>query len=211
MRRRCIDMSGKRVGFLSVLARSRTAHKLVYWRCKCECGREIEYPTHTLKRGLAKSCGCIKGTKGRGALRLHRIWRGMCTRSPITSPEVLAIYRGPGTRAPEWRSFSAFEKWAIENGYADNLTIDRIDNHTGYFPENCRWATIEQQANNKTTNVCLTVEGKTLTLSQAAREYGLSASTIRRRLRAGWPHSDSVRHVDPLEAARIERQCNQPA
>jgi len=60
-------------------------------------------------------------------------------------------YGGRGiTICNEWlNDFQAFYDWAMENGYSDNLTIDRIDNDLGYSPENCRWVTQTEQNKNK--------------------------------------------------------------
>ena len=63
----------------------------------------------------------------------------------------LAGWRDRGIRVcDEWNeSFGAFKRWALDNGYEDNLTIDRIDNDKGYESSNCRWATIDQQNANR--------------------------------------------------------------
>lgn len=95
------------------------------------------------------------------------------------------------TMCDEWdKDFTAFRKWALENGYQEGLTIDRIDNSKGYSPENCRWATPKEQANNRRSNVYVEYEGKKFTLSQFADYIGLSISTVKQRNKFGWSVED---------------------
>ncbi len=91
----------------------------------------------------------------------------------------------------EWEEdFTSFRKWAIENGYSPELTIDRIDNSKGYSPENCRWVTYKKQANNRRSNVCVQYDGKTLTLSELADYVGLPRNTVKQRYENGWNLDD---------------------
>ena len=79
------------------------------------------------------------------------------------------------TVCDEWRSdFKSFFDWAISNGYKEGLTLDRIDNDIGYSPENCRFVTPKEQANNRRTNIMVEHDGKTMTLKQWAEELGIN-------------------------------------
>ena len=86
------------------------------------------------------------------------------------------------------RGFSAFKEWALSNGYEDNLTLDRINNNKGYSPDNCRWATVKVQDNNKRNNHYITYRNQTKTLKQWSEELGFNFDKIKARLNVlGWP------------------------
>lgn len=85
------------------------------------------------------------------------------------------------------KGFLAFKKWALENGYADNLTIDRIDVNGDYSPENCRWVSRKIQNNNRRNNHYITYNGKTQSLADWCRELCLNYHKIRSRInKYGW-------------------------
>ena len=88
---------------------------------------------------------------------------------------------------PEWAdSFDAFEGWALEHGYKEGLTLDRIDNNGNYCPDNCRWVTMKEQANNRSSNHFITYNGETKTIQQWVEETGVTYSAIKQRLKSGW-------------------------
>lgn len=150
------EMIGHKFGKLTVIAEGPRRHRKSTWVCKCECGNTTG-PVYgfSLKNGTVKGCGCLRGynnTKhGLCHTRLHSIWTGMKSRCYRPTAGSYEIYGGRGiTVCDEWRdNFKMFYDWAIANGYRDDLTLDRIDPDGNYEPSNCRWATWEQQANNK--------------------------------------------------------------
>ena len=91
------------------------------------------------------------------------------------------MYDGRSTKG-----WIAFKNWALSNGYADNLTIDRIDNSKGYCPENCHWVTMRTQQNNRRSNRLITYKGKTQSLASWCRELNLNYGTIKCRIRRNW-------------------------
>lgn len=94
--------------------------------------------------------------------------------------------RGIGICGDWARSYYYFEKWALENGYENGLTLDRIDNNKGYSPRNCRWVSMKEQANNKSSNHMLTFNGKTQSIQKWADELNISASMLYHRMHDGW-------------------------
>ena len=120
--------------------------------------------------------------------RLYRIWCGIKCRTKNPNCKEYENYGGRGiTICDEWdKSYDAFRDWSMKNGYSDALTIDRINNDEGYFPENCQWADFRAQANNKRNNHLITYKGITKTATQWAEEFGLNSQIITGRLKLGW-------------------------
>ena len=153
------DLTDNRYGRLTVLRRDKSSSYHSAWVCKCDCGMETVVSATNLKQGKTKSCGCLHrdaireaiSTHGESHSRLHVIWSGMKERCFNQNASNYHNYGGRGiTVCDEWRSnYVAFRNWALENGYADNLSIDRINVNGNYEPNNCRWATSKEQNNNK--------------------------------------------------------------
>ena len=119
--------------------------------------------------------------------RLYRVWCGMKERCNNQNNKRYPRYGGRGIRVcPEWEtSFESFHGWAIDNGYRDGLTIDRIDNNEGYSPGNCRWVTTSRQNRNYSKNHMIAYGGKTQCVADWADEIGIKGSTILFRLKQG--------------------------
>lgn len=133
------------------------------WICKCDCGTEKAYMPYKLIKGKTKTCGCGKVERcrvmtdkyrvkhGGKKTRLYNIWHGMKQRCQSPTNKDYVNWGGRGIKVcEEWSTdFGAFRDWSLANGYADDLTIDRINNDGNYEPSNCRWVTLKEQAQNR--------------------------------------------------------------
>lgn len=169
------------------------------WLCKCDCGNYKIINSGNLQSGRTKSCGCLsieikKSRKKHGennSNRLYRIWKGIKQRC---NDDNCHNYKGREiTMCKEWQdSYLSFKDWALENGYKDTLSIDRINNNGNYEPNNCRWATSKQQANNTRKTVFLTIKNETKSVSYWSEVSGINRNTILARKRRGWDDYDCV-------------------
>lgn len=127
-----------------------------YSLVKCSCGCEFELQTYRINNITfsCKSCSSLKhGFNKKGSRnRIYSIWDKMKTRCFNINSKSFDRYGGRGISVcNDWKdNFIAFKDWALQNGYKDNLSIDRINNDGNYEPSNCRWTTQKVQARNTT-------------------------------------------------------------
>lgn len=197
---KAIDLTGQKFGRLTVIERAENNGNVVCWVCKCDCGNVRIVQGCSLRNGRTTSCGCfqrervqnktIHGQAKKGnKTRLYKIYHGMKVRCTKKSGQNYKYYGLKGIAiCDEWlNNFQSFYNWAMSNGYADNLTIDRIDSSKGYAPNNCRWVSYKEQNNNTSRNRLITYNGKTQTIAQWAEETGIKYGTLIARInRSHW-------------------------
>jgi len=183
---------GERFGRLvlvSVVSISNSGNKV--WSCICDCGNITRVSTNHIGDGHTISCGCFQQERRfkhkKSKTRLHRIWLLMNFRCRDAGKESQKYYGSRGIRVcDDWMyDFNLFYKWAVLHGYLECLTIDRIDNNKGYFPDNCRWVKREDQSRNIRRNIYLTNNNETRLLCDWARYYGLTYNTVYGRYKQG--------------------------
>ena len=197
------DITGQKFNKLTVIKRLENSKwNETQWLCRCDCGNKVILTYGKIAYGHTKSCGCYKievtsknkRKHGLRNTRLYRIWNSMKQRCNNPNSSAYKDYGNRGIKVcKEWgNNFLNFYNWAMNNGYEDDLTIDRINNNEGYYPNNCRWVTSSQQANNKRSNVVLALDNEVHNISEWCRITGLTRSTITHRLQRGWSVSDTL-------------------
>lgn len=194
-----VDLTGGRYGRLTVIEAGDRRKNKQYWLCKCDCGNLKEIRGDQLTGGVTKSCGCLKKEQDNKNLityhykhklsktRLYKTYFGMKDRCYNAKHDSYPRYGGRGIKiCDEWlNDIESFLEWGLNNGYSDELTIDRIDNEGDYEPSNCRWIGVREQSNNKTNNIYTKISNEFLTLAEIAREYNFEYETIRARYHKG--------------------------
>jgi hypothetical protein len=195
---------GESYGRLKVVGVHSVKNNRRRYKCLCSCGRTLITRMDALKSGRTKSCGCLKKevsiqngkkrkTHGMTNARIHRIWLGIKSRCNNGNDTAYIHYGGRGIEVcEEWETdFESFFKWSLANGYEETLTLDRIDPRGDYEPKNCRWASQKQQANNRTNNNNITLNGVTRTVAEWEDISGVNRTTIINRVKRGW-HAERV-------------------
>lgn len=202
-RTKCVDMTGKRFYFLTVLRETEVRlGNHIGWLCRCDCGKEIIASGAPIRAGKHKSCGCKKrtlisasriahghsnkGDANGSPTRTYTTWTNMLKRCRSQKHKSFKEYGGRGIRVcDKWSSFQGFLDDMGER--PEGMTLGRIDNNKGYYKENCRWETHKQQARNRRNSRTLTYSGSTRTIAEWSEITGLRFDTLVKRLESGWP------------------------
>jgi hypothetical protein len=193
------DQSGRRFGRLVALMAAKHLGYPTRYQCVCDCGKFRVVQQRALLNGATQSCGCLarersaaaaktcNTTHGQSKTREYKLWVKMKARCYNPRNNRYQYYGGRGiTVCDRWRN--SFEVFLADMGPCPaGYTIERKDVHLGYCPDNCIWDTQACQADNKTSSIRLTYQGKTLNVSQWAKLLGVNHMTLRGRIKRGWP------------------------
>lgn len=195
------DLSGVRFTHWLIVRIDHRKKQHTFWKCKCDCGNEsLVSSSNLIARKSTQCLDCRRGDKTR-------------IRNPFEYASWIAM-NGRCSRHPKYRSgkITICERWSGKNGFKNFLidmgkkptrrhSIERKDNNGNYEPNNCKWATFSEQANNKSNSKKLSFHGITLTFSQWGKRTGLSNGAIGRRIRAGW----TVEQTLLIKSSRVHR------
>jgi hypothetical protein len=179
------DITGRRFGRLVAIRRSATGNGRS-WVIQCDCGNEFETQRSNLvgRRSCGFNCPVRREHNAPPWVEepLHWVWNSMKARVHNPKHKSYPRYGGRGIRVcPEWQKYKPFREWALANGYARGLSIERIDNEGDYRPENCRWATMKEQSRNKSSNLLVKYRGKTTSLVAHAEAAGIPYPVVQQR------------------------------
>ena len=217
MGRKMKDLTGERFGKLTVVSFDNRRNNRTYWKCICDCGGNRIVSNDHLKNGDITDCGCYKKhiahwkKHGMYNSRIYRIWSLMKERCYNEKRKDYNNYGGRGIKVcNEWLDSSTFIDWSLNNGYEDDLTLDRIDNNGDYCPQNCRWITAKEQGANKRNNRFITHNDITKTITQWANDNGLSYYVLKKRIDVlGWSFERAITepvHLNVSNEKRGEKQ-----
>lgn len=195
-----IDEVGNRYGRWTVVEQDDDHKgKGAFWRCVCDCGNTRSVSGSGLREGTTKSCGCLQKemmsqrqtTHGRARSSIYKAFDSMNHRCLNKSNASFNMYGGRGiTVCERWHRATpnAFENFLSDMGEKPSKkhTLERVDNDGPYSPENCRWATMQEQSNNKRNNINFTHWGRTQNITQWSKELRIDRGLVYGRLSLGW-------------------------
>lgn len=192
---------GRLVVIRNALERRKNTLSDYVWECKCDCGKTTYVATCNLTSGKQVSCGCYRHERtkkhGLSGTRIERIFNAMKQRCFNPNSDAYDYYGGRGIKiCDEWlgeEGFISFYNWAVENGYTDKLTIDRIDVNGDYCPENCKWTTRAEQMRNTRRNHYIEMDGETHTVAEWCRIIGIKPGVYYGRISRGYTDYDALK------------------
>lgn len=197
-----IDLTNQKFGRLLVIEFIGREKKQSKYKCLCDCGNYKDASSNALRSNKIKSCGCLNSelilernkTHGLSKHPLFVSWVGMRNRCFNPKHNRSDNYMSKGiTVCDDWNSnFMNFYNWAIENGWSNGLSIDRINNNGNYEPNNCRFSNNKQQSRNRSTNIVLEIDGVSKTAIEWAETEGINVESIYKRVKNGYSGKTAV-------------------
>ena len=204
-----INLIGKKFNKLTIIKEiGKAKNGQSIWLCKCDCGNITKVMYGNLVKGTVKSCGCLRKENiknriikhNKSSTRLYTTFYKMKARCYNKNDPAYKNYGGRGIKVcDKWldkeNGFMNFYNWAMDNGYDENKnkkeqSLDRINVNGNYEPNNCRWATAKQQANNTRINHIINYCGKKYTLTQLSDFLGIKLNTLIWRLNHNWKQEE---------------------
>jgi len=184
---------GEKFGSWEIVGNIIKQQYVPFVKCRCECGTSRNVNFNDLKSGRSTNCGCLRKKTCRNRLlkhgfsnsRIERIYYGIKSRCYNPNQESYTRYGARGIEmCEEWFGDpSKFYEWAVNNGYDDSLSIERIDVDGDYEPSNCKWATRKEQARNKSNNIMITINNETKCLKDWSNKIDVPYSTLTKTIR----------------------------
>lgn len=184
------DFIGKQIGMITILD-FKKIDNLPKFYTLCECGNKQWLNAYSVIKGSAISCGCFREIQLKLKCskyiakdkRLYSIWKEMKNRCYNKNRKDYKYYGLKGVQiCKDWiNDFNNFQEWALNNGYSEKLTLDRINANGNYCPENCRWVDMKCQNRNKTNNVKVFYNGETKTLKEWSETLHINYGTLKER------------------------------
>lgn len=201
-----INRTGQKFGRWTFIKKVANIGHHTRWLCRCDCGNEKEVYTNAVTRGKSSSCGCLnrellgeRHPHKYKAMPEYAIWNAMLGRCYRPKDLGYKNYGGRGIKVcKRWRD--SFKNFIKDLGRRPNssLTLERINNDRGYYPNNCKWATWEERMGNRRCNRKISVGGVLMTLTDMAKKSGINRNTIAsRHYLYGWPPE---KLMDPLRS-----------
>lgn len=186
-----IDLTGKKYNRLTVIEQKEPDKRgEIQWLCECDCGNTKIVASYNIRKGLVKSCGCYQRdrvkTHGMSKTTEYLSWQHMKDRCNNPKNKHYHNYGGRGIKVCD-RWVDSFENFLEDMGKKpdNSYSIDRMDVNGNYEPDNCRWATYEEQSNNMRNTIKIDIKGQTKTLRDLSNENGIIKSCLDRRIRSG--------------------------
>lgn len=212
---RFIDLTGQKINRWSVLERAPNRNHNTMWLCLCDCGNTKCVGGTALTSGHTKSCGCWRKEKitkhGLSASKTYGVWKHMVQRCTNTKTARYKDYGGRITICDRWnpKQGGSFKNFLEDMGECPpGLSLDRIDNNLGYYQENCRWISLQQQSFNKRNTVKIFYNNKEWCRAELARQFNLRPETLQNRINRGMSIEEALNTPLPKQTRKLKSDKN---